>query len=150
MKKIFLVLKVLTIILISQLVFVTSACAEKKRTPDGRMGSDCYLYHKEEGAVEICDVIIPQLVVTPERYHKKIVRVLGYMSASQEAYGLNGSDGARVWVEMETRLEINKLKKYHGKFVEITAEFDALSFGHLGQWGGTLKNIKKIRLLEKE
>ena len=120
-----------------------SVFAEPSYTPDGRMGTSCSPYRTHAVNPELCTVILPQLVITPERYHKKKVRVIAQFVAKFEVVGLV-VDSSSVWLSL-SRDEFEKYKKYDGSRVIVEGEFDALSFGHMSQWGGTIKNVTRLQ-----
>jgi hypothetical protein len=97
------------------------------------------------------DVSMVQLIATPEKFDGKFVRVFGFLNLAFEGDSLylhredvlqnlvrNG-----VWVD-RTEAMTRDEKKLNGHYVLIEAVFDAQSHGHMGLFGGTLRNITRI------
>ncbi|MGI9101351.1 MAG: hypothetical protein ACR2IF_02800 [Terriglobales bacterium] len=101
-------------------------------------------------------VSLMQLIVTPEKYDKKVVVVKGYVSLEFEDYGLyfsrddyehlTGSNG--VWLDFEPGVLKDKtqIKELQGRYVLVEGVFDAKSFGHMGSFAGTLRRITRIQV----
>lgn len=69
----------------------SSELPQLESSPDGRFGSKCRM--------GVCHVSIAQLVITPERYHGKLVQVEGIIVVAFEVYGVYSRSGEhQVWV----------------------------------------------------
>lgn len=102
------------------------------------------------------EVSMVQLLATPEKYHGKLVRVIGvgnlefegnYLSLSKEdhAYGVGNS----VWIELGNKATpYEKAKKYNGKYVIVEGFFDKDDRGHFDMFCGSIKDISRYELWE--
>ena len=99
------------------------------------------------------DISMLRLIVTPEKYHNKTVQIIGYLNLEFEGNAVyfhkedyeNGSSRNGMWVSFSDELIKKKdLKKYSKKYVIIVGKFDMNSRGHMGMFGGSLKNISRL------
>lgn len=96
---------------------------------------------------------IINLIGTPEKYHNKKVRVIGFLNLEFEgnAIYLHKEDYKKsitkngLWVTF-TEKAWKKIKKYkfNKNYFLIEGTFDMTSFGHMGLWSGTIKDITRI------
>jgi len=124
------------IILILPFAILLASCASEptmKYSKDGRFGSECNSF---------CSVTLAQLVITPERYHGKIVQVYGLLSVNFEGYGVSSGEH-EIWVEM-SKGQIEKYKKYDGKVGYVKGIFDGTNTGHFGMWGGAIHSVTRF------
>jgi len=99
------------------------------------------------------DVSMVQLIATPERFDGKFVRVFGFLNLAFEGDSLylHSEDLAKgllrngVWVD-RTEAMTRDEKQLSGHYVLIEAIFDAQHHGHMGLFGGALKNITRIEI----
>jgi len=103
------------------------------------------------------DLSIINLIATPEKYHGKVVRVIGvgnlefegnavYLSREDFKYVSNNG----LWIELgEKATPYNEAKKFNGKYVIIEGTFDKNDTGHFGMWSGSIKKITRYELWEK-
>ena len=104
------------------------------------------------------DVSIVQLLATPEKYDGKLVRVIGvgnlefegdYLSLNKEDYAY--SAGNSIWIELgEKAISYNEAKEYNGKYVIVEGFFDKNDRGHLAMFCGSIKNISRYQLWERD
>ena len=104
------------------------------------------------------DVSIVQLLATPEKYDGKLVRVIGvgnlefegnYLSLDKEDYAY--SAGNSIWIELgEKAISYNEAKEYNGKYVIVEGFFDKKDRGHLAMFCGSIKNISRYQLWERD
>jgi len=96
---------------------------------------------------------IINLIATPEKYHNKRVRVIGFLNLEFEgnAIYLHKEDYKKsitkngLWVTF-TEEAWRKVKKYgfnKGYFL-VEGTFDMTDYGHMGLWSGTIKDITRI------
>ncbi|MDQ1097577.1 MULTISPECIES: hypothetical protein [Chryseobacterium] len=99
------------------------------------------------------DISMLRLIVTPEKYHNKTVQVIGYLNLEFEGNAIyfhqedyeKGSSRNGMWVDFSEDLIHKKdLKKFNKKYVIIIGKFDMNSKGHMGMFGGSLKNISRL------
>ncbi len=136
-------------ILITLFTLALSSCANdtftKKRegesnvptlesSRDGRFGSRC--------SRKFCSVSIAQLVITPERYHGKLVQVKGVLSVQFESVGVTSGEHA-VWINL-TPEQYKEYQKFNGMYGYVQGIYDGTKFGHMGMWGGTLHSVTRF------
>ena len=99
------------------------------------------------------DISMLRLIVTPEKYHNKTVQIIGYLNLEFEGNAIyfhkedyeKGSSRNGMWVSFSDDLAKKKdLKKYSKKYVIIVGKFDMNAKGHMGMFGGSLKNITRL------
>jgi len=96
------------------------------------------------------DVSIYQLVVTPERFHGKLVRVMGYIHLEFEGNGLypHQEDFERslhkngVWINVE-RCGQGAKPQLNDAYVLVEGIFSSQRHGHMGLWSGELTNVTR-------
>ena len=101
------------------------------------------------------DVTMIQLIATPERYHGKLVRVVGvgnlefegnaiYLSKDDISYQVYNA----VWLDFDnnTTLSYAEAKKHNGKYVIVEGIFDKDHSGHMGLFHGAITNITRYEL----
>lgn len=139
------------VLLILYLSLFSWSCAQNSKSQN-KQNSD------EEEFSEIIsfdeyDISMLRLIVTPEKYHNKTVQVIGYLNLEFEGNAVyfhqedyeKGSSRNGMWVDFNEDLVHKKdLKKYNKKYVIIVGKFDMNSKGHMGIFGGTLKNISRL------
>jgi hypothetical protein len=106
-------------------------------------------------------VSLMQLIVNPEKYHGKLVRVIGVSSIefegdgiwfTKEHYELNVYMNS-LWIEPNydalgaTR---QQLEQFNGKYVLIEGVFNKDNHGHLGMYGGAIEKVTRFQLWEQE
>ena len=104
------------------------------------------------------EVSMVQLLSIPERYDGKLVRVIGvgnlefegnYLSISKEDYKY--AAGNSVWIELgDKAISYDEAKEYNGKYVIVEGFFDKDDRGHFDMFCGTIKNISRYQLWEKD
>ncbi|NML58844.1 hypothetical protein [Chryseobacterium cheonjiense] len=143
--------KILTISLMLFLSFFSLGCAqnsESKNKPDSNEEE-----FSEIIAFEDYDISMLRLIVTPEKYHNKTVQIIGYLNLEFEGNAIyfhkedyeKGSSRDGMWVNFSDDLaKKTDFKKYNKKYVIIKGKFDMNSKGHMGMFGGTIKNISRL------
>jgi len=99
-------------------------------------------------AAEPTDVSMLQLIVQPEKYHGKFIRVQGFLRLEFEGKALylhredyaNGLTKNGLWVDM---LESPEHMKLNMRYVLIEGVFNARDHGHLGLWSGSIEKISR-------
>lgn len=102
-------------------------------------------------AAEPLEVSMIQLIATPDKFHGKFVRVIGYLHLEFEGNGLylHSEDHLAsvskngLWFDgtLETR---KKPKDFTDQYVLVEGTFDAKSHGHMGMWSGTISNVTRV------
>ena len=102
-------------------------------------------------ADEPLDVSMIQLIATPEKFHGKFVRIIGYLRLEFEGNGLYlhredylaaiNKNGIWFDVTLET---MKNPKKFTDRYVLVEGTFSARSYGHLGLWSGTISEVKRV------
>jgi len=102
-------------------------------------------------AVEMAEnVSMIQLIATPEKFDGKFARVIGFLNLEFEGDALylhredlvQGLDNC-VWVHRTDVMERDQ-KKLNRHYVVIEGIFDAQDHGHMGMFGGAIKDITRI------
>jgi hypothetical protein len=96
-------------------------------------------------------VSIVQLLASPEKFDGKFVRVFGFLRLEFEGDALylhredytQGLTRNGVWVD-RTEIVERAAKKLNMHYVLIEARFDAKNHGHMGLWGGALRETTRI------
>jgi hypothetical protein len=139
------------ILLILYLSFFSLSCAqnsESKNKPNSNEEESSEIINFED-----YDISMLRLIVTPEKYHNKTVQIIGYLNLEFEGNAIyfhqedyeKGSSRNGIWVDFSDDLVHKKdLKKYNKKYVIIVGKFDMNSKGHMGMFGGSLKNISRL------
>ena len=104
---------------------------------------------------EILFIALMHLIQSPDIYHMKAVRVIGYAGIEFEHKALYVSKGddenaitkKAVWLDIEIS---EATKKYEKKFVLVEGIFDKNNLGHLRMFSGALFNINRIEVWGKE
>ena len=99
------------------------------------------------------DISMLRLIVNHEKYHNKTVQIIGYLNLEFEGTAIyfhkedyeNGSSRNGMWVSFNEDLSKKKdLQKFSKKYVIIQGKFDMNSKGHMGMFGGSIKNITRL------
>lgn len=99
------------------------------------------------------EVSMIQLISNPDKYDGQYVRVMGFLRLEFEGNGLylHREDYEKslykngVWVYVA---ETEANRKLNMKYVLIEGTFDSKDKGHMGLWGGAIKDIKRVDLWE--
>lgn len=136
-------------IILILLVFSLNACSQNKTTtkePKENEKEESIPFHE-------FNISIIKLISTPEKYDGKQVQVIGYLNLEFEgnAIYLHKEDYSKgisqngFWVNFSKEIaEKKNLKDYNKKYVIIVGTFDMNARGHMGMFGGTIKNITRL------
>lgn len=140
-------MKYITLIL---LTFSLNACSQNKTTKKETESEKEKLIPFHE-----YDISMIRLIATPEKYDGKQIQVIGYLNLEfegtaiylhKEDYSKGISDNG-FWVNFSKEIgERKNLNNYNKKYVIIAGTFDMNSRGHMGMFGGTIKNITRLDL----
>lgn len=128
----------LTTILLSTVIAVAAQDAKRR---------------KEEGTPwHEYSISIIRLIATPEKYHNKQIQIEGYLNLEFEgdAIYLHREDRDKgltrngFWVSFSDKLATTEIQKLNHSYVLIEGTFDMNSHGHMGLFGGEIKNITRI------
>tara|TARA_R110000751_G_scaffold227872_2_gene329655 strand:+ start:800 stop:1240 length:441 start_codon:yes stop_codon:yes gene_type:complete len=112
--------------------------------------------NKDASPGKVINVSSLQLITTPEKYHDKVIRVIGYLNLEFEGTALyayksdydNHNYKNSIWINLPMKgrhaLSIQCSKKY----VSIIGTFNAEQNGHFGMFSGTIMNLRRIDLIE--
>ncbi len=138
-------------IILILLAFSLNACSQNKTTSKEQKENE-----KVEGVpFHEFNISIIKLISTPEKYDGKQVQVIGYLNLEFEgnAIYLHKEDYSKgisqngFWVNLSKEIaEKKKLEDYNKKYVIIVGTFDMNARGHMGMFGGTIKNITRLDL----
>ncbi|WEK71055.1 MAG: hypothetical protein P0Y62_05735 [Candidatus Chryseobacterium colombiense] len=99
------------------------------------------------------DISMLRLIVTPEKYHNKTIQIIGYLNLEFEGNAIyfhkedyeNGSSRNGMWVSFNDEFsKKNDLQKLNKKYVIMIGKFDMNTKGHMGMFGGSIKNITRL------
>jgi hypothetical protein len=106
-------------------------------------------------------VSLMQLIVNPEGYHGKLVRVIGVSRIEFEGDGIwftkehykHRVYENSLWIEPDLNAlgaTRQQLEQFNGKYVLMEGTFNKDNNGHLGMYSGALENVTRFQLWEKE
>ena len=95
------------------------------------------------------EISLDKLLERPEQYDGQLVQLEGYLSLAYEAHAVycqqadvaNHRSKNGLWVNFSPTVKKKQLADCNQTYVIVVGTFDARSKGHLGLFGGTLKNI---------
>ena len=105
-------------------------------------------------------VSLMQLIINPDQYHEKIVRVIGVSRIEFEENGIWFSKEhyehrvykSSLWIVPDydaLKTTPKELKKYNGKYVLMEGVFNKNKHGHMGMNSGTLEEVTRFQLWEE-
>jgi hypothetical protein len=102
-------------------------------------------------AAQTVMVSLVELIANPKNYDGKVVQVIGFVSIDfeDEAIYLHSDDYKHyvnkngLWIEITPEIR-QKRAEYDQKYVILVGTFDATRKGHMGNWSGTIRNIKSF------
>lgn len=105
---------------------------------------------RPEEAIMDCSLI--NLVATPERYHEKRVRVIGYavIEFEQHVLYLSETDADKtisrngVWLSLDEKAPTGTLKGMNREYVIVVGIFDVNVRGHGAMNSGSIKQIERM------
>ncbi|MBX2970102.1 MAG: hypothetical protein KF803_12090 [Cyclobacteriaceae bacterium] len=124
--------------------------------PDKIVDSGCVksdkLHMKRETSDFEYSVSIVRLIANPEKYHNKKIQITGYMNLEFEgdAIYLHKEDYEKslltngFWVSFSDKLDQKEIQKLNKGYVLIEGTFDMNNHGHMGLFGGEVKEITRI------
>ena len=118
----------------------------------------CFAYGKVSRNSE--GVSLMQLIVNPEQYHGKTVRVIGVSRIEFEGNGIwfskehyqHGVYKNSLWIVPDYEAlgaTPEDLKKYNGKYVLMEGVFNKDRHGHMSLNSGTLEKVTRFMLWEE-
>ena len=141
----------LNAILAGVISFSIIGCSGKASETDKR-DTESALPSKPELA-QVTNVSMIQLIATPERYHGKLVRVIGfvrlefegnaiYMHHDDLKYGLTKNG---LWLSITDQIRKER-DKYTDKYILVEGTFNSQNHGHMGLNSGAIENIKRFQV----
>ncbi|UMQ42923.1 hypothetical protein MKS83_04360 [Chryseobacterium sp. Y16C] len=133
------------------LSFFFMNCAQEKDSNINNKNNDNEIF--EISKFDEYDISMLRLIVTPEKYHNKTVQIIGYLNLEFEGNAIyfhkedyeNGSSRNGMWVSFNDEFAKKKdLQKFTKKYVIIVGKFDMNTKGHMGMFGGSIKNITRL------
>jgi len=97
-------------------------------------------------------ISVVRLIVIPEKYHDKQIQIEGYINLEFEGNAIylhkedcdKGLTRNGFWVSFSDKLDKGEIQKLNKSYVLIEGTFDMNSRGHMGLFGGEIKNITRI------
>ena len=106
-------------------------------------------------------VSLMQLIVNPEMYHGKLVRVIGVSRIEFEGDGIwftkehykHNVYMNALWIESDYNalgVTRQQLEQFNGQYVLAEGVFNKDNHGHLGMYSGAFEKVTRFQLWEKE
>jgi hypothetical protein len=119
----------------------------------------CFAYGK--AASNSIGVSLIELIANPEKYHGKLIRVIGVTQIEFEGNQIFTSKEHYEFSVLKNALKINpdievlgvkedKLKKYNGKYVLIEGIFNKDDTGHMGMNSGSIDKVSRFQLWDRQ
>ena len=132
------------------LVSLTASCSSKgeRKIAVNDSASNGAILTPTEGLA----VSLVKLIANPERYEGKVIQVVGYLNLEFEGDAIylhkedyeHGLIGNGFWLDFSGPLKKTDEIVNSKKYVIIVGRFDSKSHGHMGLFGGTLKDISRL------
>jgi len=130
------------------LVLLLNSCdgQTKSKSTDSTVKVDQSYRYKEDYEVSLI-----RLIANPEKYDGKHIKVIGFLNLEfegdaiylhKEDYQASISKNG-LWVDI-SRGDFAKYNKCNKKYVILEGVFDAEDTGHMGLFGGAIKNITRV------
>jgi hypothetical protein len=105
--------------------------------------------HPSSAQPQLLDVSLLQLIATPERFHRKRVRVIGFLHQEYEGNGLylhkedyvQGMTRNGVWINV-TECGTS-VKPVNDQYVIVEAEFNADKKGRHSMWSASINHVTR-------
>lgn len=102
-------------------------------------------------ADEPVDVSIIQLISTPERYERKVVRLIAFLRIEFEGHALymhredyeQGITRNGIWIELPSQ-SVARSKPLDQSYIIAVGTFDSTNKGHMGLWSGSLSHVSRL------
>jgi len=118
----------------------------------------CFAFGTADQKAE--SVSLMQLIVNPEKYHGKLVRVIGVSRIEFEGNGIwftkehykHRIYKNSLWIVPDYRAldaTQQQLEAYNGKYVLMEGIFNKDDHGHMGLNSGTIEKVTRFQLWEK-
>ena len=100
------------------------------------------------------DVTMIELIANPEKYHGRLVRVIGVGNLEFEGNcialsldDLQNFTGNVIWIELGNRaISYEDAKQYNGEYVIVEGFFDQYDCGHMDMFCGSIKDVSRYQL----
>ncbi|HZX25967.1 MAG TPA: hypothetical protein VFF16_02775 [Telluria sp.] len=108
----------------------------------------------DNGKCSIYRASMIELVVNPEKFDGKTVRIIGYLNLEFEGNVLyphkedfvNAILGNGVWVDIDTTPLPKKASCRSRRYAILEGIFSSKNHGHMGAWSGSLERISRCDL----
>lgn len=128
-------------------MLTTPVCIDIPKSEE-RIVSEC-----ERGYVEVEDISMVQLLATPERFHNKRVRVIGFLGLEFEGNALylheddlkNRISRNAIWFDIPRSWEKHP-PALSDHYVLVEGTFDSKSLGHMGAFSGTITSVTRAEI----
>lgn len=119
-------------------------------------GGSCFAFGTANHLAK--SVSLMQLIVNPEKYHGKLVSVIGVSNVGIEKNSICFSKEHSQYIGEECfwivpdyealKTTPEELAKFNGKYVLMEGVFNKDNHGHMGMLAGALENITRFELME--
>jgi len=101
-------------------------------------------------AQEPTDVTLIQLIANPEKFDRRLIRVIGFLRLEFEGNVLylhredyeNAILGDGIWVDVTPAIT-KQSAKLNMNYVLLEGVFSSRDRGHMGMWSGTINQIRR-------
>jgi hypothetical protein len=102
--------------------------------------------------IHVQDVSLVNLIATPEKYHQRKIRVIGFLHLEFEGnclylhrddfeYGMSKN---AIWLNLTTKDK--ELRRLSNEYVILEGTFESKMTGHMGMNSGSITNISRLEL----
>ena len=157
MKKLLLAICFFSISLFSASTPSSEGVESSLRTPDGRFDTKCYSWANDSRR-EFCEVSFYRLLATPEKYHGRLVGVVGFLVivfgkpvlfANREAYEAGANYEGLVLVNPKLPAKIAREIRIGISHVVVVGVLDAKDIGDRIPRLGSLKDVENIAVMDR-
>ena len=141
-----------SVVLIPQAAPLRDSGEANLRTPDGRFDTQCFLWGNDSRP-EFCEVSFYRLLAAPEKYHGRLVGVVGFLVsvfgrpvlfATRESYEANADYEGLVLVNAKLPESIASKIRFGVSRVVVIGVFDAKDIGDRLPRLGSLTDIESV------
>ena len=140
-----------TRLLIFLIILSSFACKSKQEPKTVAADTSIAIDLLSTSSGDVYAVSMIKLLANPEKYNGKRVMLDGFLNLEFEGNALylhkedytHGISKNSLWVNLNDNIS-KEAHKYNKNYVLIVATFDANDTGHMGAFGGGLKNLTSV------
>ena len=100
------------------------------------------------------NVSMVQLIANPEKYDGKRIQLIGFLRIEFEGTAVylhredyeQGIEKNALWINIPAGMSKVQSDAVNGQYVIFPGTFDAAHHGHMGAFGGEIKNVERVQL----